>query len=1111
MQTTTSVPTLILPAGTVTFLFTAIENATRLQQQLGRERFGDLVTRHEELLRETFAEHGAVEVEREGDSLLAAFADACEAVAAATSIQRALAAAEWPLPVAVQVRIGLHTGEVGASEPDDVGSALQLGARVAAAAHGGQTLLSGTTAKLVEDGLPADGRLLDLGERLLPGARQPERLFALELEGDGRGRTVMEHRRERAPVVLVGRGRECTMIDALLLGASAGESGALVIRGEPGIGKTALLAYAAERAVGMDVLTTASVEAEADLAFAGLYGLLRPVLGNMGRLPEVQANALAGALGLAPSIGSERFLVSAAALGLLAEAADRRPMLCLVDDAQWLDTPSADALVFAARRLRGERVAILFGARVGDVRTFEAPGVPELVLDGLGDEDARLLLSDRPDPLAPAVRERLLREAAGNPLALLELPGGLSEEQRAGVAALPDTIPLTSRLRAAFAERIERLPEATQTALLVAAVDDTGDASTVLRAVAALGVTADALEPAEASGLVVATGGTIAFRHPLVRAAVSGAATLAQKQRTHAALAAALEGEEHADRRVWHQALATLTADENVAAALEAAGRRSQLRGGHSSAATAFERAATLSEADSARSRRLGAAADAAWAAGQGERAGALIARSLALAEGPERPQLLYLSGVIQGKTGSLAEAVTTLQEGVAASCDASLTLTMLREACDFAWSAGDYDQLTALCRHAAEIPPVTEADHFIVAVARSLAAEISGDHVGAARLCAEAVERAERLDDPQCLMWAATAADREGTWGDGLPHANRAVHLVRDQALVSILPYALQAQAYELLGRSQFDLAYAAAEEGRQLALDIGHLWAAGWNLAHLAKIESLRGRSELVRAHVDDLLACLGRSEADFPSGHVAIARALGLLELTLGRPGEALDRLLVPLADVRYRSTALVVFGLPDAVEAAARSDRLDEVADHLDAYQAWVEQVPNRARLALLARCRALAQESRAELHFEQAAALADALPPFERARTELLFGEWLRRERRRVDARPHLRAALELLQPLGVSPWEERARLELRASGETVRKRHPSTLGQLTPQEQQIALLVADGLTNREIGAQLFLSPRTIDYHLRKVFAKLEIASRTELVRMVVAERGQTPD
>ena len=278
---------------------------------------------------------------------------------------------------------------------------------------------------------------------------------------------------------------------------------------------------------------------------------------------------------------------------------------------------------------------------------------------------------------------------------------------------------------------------------------------------------------------------------------------------------------------------------------------------------------------------------------------------------------------------------------------------------------------------------------------------------------------------------------------------------------------------------------------------------------MAHLAKIESVRGRRDRVLAHLDDLHAFVGRSEADLPSGH--IARALGLLELSLGRPGEALDRLLVPLANVRYRSSPLVVFGLPDAVEAAVRSDRLDEVTDHIDAYQAWVEQVPNRARLALFARCRALAQDSRAELHFEQAVALGDALPPFERARTELLFGEWLRRERRRVDARSHLRAALELLQPLGVPPWEERARSELRASGETVRKRHPSTLGQLTPQEQQIALLVADGLTNREIGAQLFLSPRTIDYHLRKVFAKLEIASRTELVRMVVAERGQTTD
>jgi class 3 adenylate cyclase/DNA-binding CsgD family transcriptional regulator len=1095
----------MLPSGTVTFLFTEIDQSARLLQRLGRERFTRLLDQHEELLRRAFSEHGGVEVKRHGDSIFAAFDSAGAAAAAALRVQRALAVADWPLSTAVRVRIGLHTGEARADPGAYAGSAVRIGSRLVAAAEGGETLVSSATARLLEGGIPARARLLDLGERLLPGVSQPEHLFALELVDVGApaGEPTVALPRLAPEPPLVGRRRERATIDALLARARAGESGSLVVRGEPGIGKSALLAYAAARADGMDVLTTSSVEAEADLAFAGLHGLLRPILGSLSRLPAVQANALAGALGLAPSSSSERFLVSAAALGLLAEAADRRPILCLVDDAQWLDTPSAEALVFAARRLRAERIAILFGARVGDPRTFEGPRLPELILEGLEDEDARALLSDRPGPLAASVRARLLREAAGNPLALLELPAGLSEEQRAGAATLPDTIPLTSRLQAAFAERIDPLPEATRTALLVAATDDTGDVPAVVRALEALGVAPHALEPAEALGLLVTSGGQIAFRHPLVRAAVFGAATIAQRQRTHAALAAALEGEEHADRRVWHQALATLTADEDVAAALEAAARRSQLRGGHSSAATAFERAAKLSETDSARARRLGAAAEAAWAAGQGERAGALIARSLALVDGPERARLLYLRGVIEGRGGSLVDAVETLREGMAASDDSSLTLTILREASDFAEYAGDYEQLTELCVRAREIQPVTETDRFIVAAMASFAAELLCDHVGAARLCAEATELAEGLDDPQCLIWAAGTAGREGMWGDGLRHASRAVHLAREQALLSILPYALRTQAYQLLGRNQFDLSYSAAEEGRQIALDIGHGWVAAWNVAHLAAIDALRGDDDRVHAHVEELHAYIRPSEADSPSSH--IARAFGLLELTLGRPSEALDRLLVPLDNLRYRTSPLVVFGLPDAVEAAARSGRLDEIGAHLDRYASWVEQVPSPARRSLLARCRALADDARAERHFEEAVALGDALPPFERARNELLYGEWLRRERRRVDARAHLRVAVELLQPLGVPPWEERAQAELRASGETLHRHDASALGRLTPQEHQIALLVAEGLTNREIGAQLFLSPRTIDYHLRKVFAKLQIASRLELMRMVMGE------
>jgi DNA-binding CsgD family transcriptional regulator len=919
----------------------------------------------------------------------------------------------------------------------------------------------------------------------------------------------MEPTRARQPggasSLLVGRDRERARIDALLEGARAGESGALIVRGEPGIGKTALLDYAAARAGEMELLRTAGVEAEADLAFAGLYGLLRPILGRLSELPVLQAKALAGALGLAPSGGFERFLASAAVLGLLAEAAEELAVLCLVDDAHWLDTPSADALIFAARRLRAERVAIIFAAREGEGRTFEGGGLPELVLAGLEDEDARALLSDRSDAIASSVRERVLVEAAGNPLALLELPAGLSEEQRAGIDALPDSVPLTARVQAAFAVRVEGLPAATQTMLLIAAADDTGDVASVVSAAAELGVTAEALEPAEASAVVRTDGGRIAFRHPLVRAAVLGAATLAQRQRTHAALAAVLHGEEHADRRVWHHALATLTADENVAAALEAAARRSQLRAGHASAATAFERAAELSAAEPSRSRRLGDAAEAAWAAGQAERARGLVARSLPHAEGPQRARLLYVSGLIEATSGWFPDALGPLLEAIEASEDVSLTLEMLRDGYVFACYAEDRDQLAELTRRAAQVRPATETDRFIAAALLAWGSEFSGDNARGALLAAEAIERAERLDDPSCLIWAAVTADREGSSGDGLRYASRAVALARDRGLVSVLPQALGAQSTELIGRSRFDLAYSASEEGRRLALDVGQPWPAGWNVGNLATVEALRGQEGEARAHVDVLHQLLAASGASLWP-RIVTQRVLGLLDLTLGRPVEALERLRgYAAAPAGVPTTPHRVLGIPDVVEAAVRAHQFDEAAAHLAQLQGWVDQFPTPARLSLLARCQALAAETDAERHYARSIELAKALSPFERARNELLYGEWLRRERRRVDARPHLRSALELFQGLALSPWEERARAELRASGETAYRRDPSTRDQLTPQELQIAHLVAEGMTNREIGAQLFLSPRTIDYHLRKVFAKLQIASRTDLARIDLGE------
>jgi DNA-binding CsgD family transcriptional regulator len=904
---------------------------------------------------------------------------------------------------------------------------------------------------------------------------------------------------------LVGREEECAAIDRLLEVSAGGESSSLVLRGEAGTGKTALLAQAGERGGDRTVLRTTGVEGESDLAFAGLYGLLRPIVDKLGELPEAQSAALSAALGLAPSHGADRLLVSAAALSMLAAAADERPLLCLIDDAQFLDVASAEALVFSARRLAAEPVAMLFAVREGTSRAFAAPGLPELVVEGLGNEPAAQLLEGSAPEATDSVREWLLAEASGNPLALLELPRGLSVAQLEGHAALPETTPLSSRLRSAFVQRIDRLPAETRNALLIAAVDDSGDLAAVVGAAGEVGLSADALDSAERVGLLRAVDGTILFRHPLVRSALLDSATDSQRRGAHAALAAALIDDEDADRCAWHKALATLAPDEAVAAALEASARRFEARAGHASAATAFARAAELSTDADLRTGRRAAAAEAAWAAGQPERARELIARALPLTTGQARAELLHLRGVIEARTGDVRGAVAVLLEAADASEDQSQTLELLAEATNAAAYSGDYEQAAALGARAGAIEPRGETDRFRVAALSGVAAEFVGDHERAAPLLDEAIRRAEQLEDPVALIWAGHMAYMRGTLGDALPYATRAVTIARERALLSILPVALSQQATALTGQGRFKLAYAAAEEGIRLARDFGHQWGLSWNLSNLATLDALRGDEASSRAHADEAmeLAAIGGGT----SMVIGFAEwSLGLLELTLGRPSEATDRLLLVSAGERPESNPLIaLWSIPDQIEAAARSERLDEIADRLESYTDWVLASPSPARLSLLARCRALAGGGGERDQYETALAPDTALPPFELARTELLYGEWLRRKRKRREARPHLRRAADLFRHIGAPPWEERAESELRATGETARRRDPSTLDQLTPQELQIAGLVAAGMTNRQVAAQLYLSPRTIDYHLRKVFSKLGVASRTELVQMGVPE------
>ena len=915
---------------------------------------------------------------------------------------------------------------------------------------------------------------------------------------DGRS-TIHRVREVESPSLgLVGRERECEAVAALIDATRQGRSGSLVIRGEAGIGKSALLTYAGDLADGMIVLRAVGVDAESDLAFAGLFGLLRPVLERLDQLVESQARALASSLGLAGSIGADRFLVSAAVLSLLAAAAEERPVLCLVDDAQWLDRPSIDALLFAARRLGAEPIAIVFGARDKESQSFVGSGIPELVLDGLGGDAARTILGTHEREMSSAVRARLLAEADGNPLALHELPAGLTDDQLAGREPLPEAIPLTPRLEALFRRQIEQLPSSARAALLITAVDNTRDLSAVLGAAAELGLGPEALEPAERLQLITTAENTIAFRHPLMRAAAYETASLSERQRAHTALARALFGDEHADRRIWHQAMATVTGDEEVASALEASARRAQLRGGHASAASAFRRAAELSEDESRRGSRLAASAQAAWDAGQADTAMALIVDALPRASDISRARLLYLRGLLESRRGGSSESVKTLTEAIASSTDPALTAEILHDAVDAASDVGDRAALRAFGERAATLPETAAPERFAKAIVAGYAALGDGHYERARRAFGDALAVADQLDDPTALVWAARAASLGYDMGAGLPYATRAVELARRHGMLSLLPLALDQLGSELVRASRFEQAYAIAEEGYRLSLDLGQGHAA-CHLDNMASVEAVYGREIDARDHAQEAITIARR---DGPRIESSVRATVARRELSLGRVVQAASILLELVTNPQHDPLPHQgLTPLPDAAEAVVRSGwDVAPLAGPLARYRDWVCAVPSDGHRALLARCEALIEARPPEQGFDEAIALAVALPAFERARTELLYGEWLRRQRRRTDARPHLRLAQGEFEILGALPWAARAERELRASGETARKRGPSTLDQLTPRERTIAEMAGTGLSNPEIGAQLFLSRRTVEYHLSKVFSKLGIASRSELIR-----------
>ncbi|MGW0808262.1 AAA family ATPase [Nonomuraea sp. NPDC002799] len=861
--------------------------------------------------------------------------------------------------------------------------------------------------------------------------------------------------------VLWGRDGEQATVRHLLAGARQGTSGVLVLRGDPGIGKTSLLDHAASAAGGMRVLRGSGVESEAELPFAGLHLLLHPVLDRLPRLPRPQADALRGAFGLGPAAG-DRFLVGLGVLSLLSELAAAGSLLCLVDDAHWLDHASADALLIAARRLDADGVALLFAARDPG---FPAPGLPEYRLGGLLPADAAKLLDATAGELPVGLRHRVLAEADGNPLALIELPKSLGLH------------PLTGRLQEAFEHRANALPASARTLLTVAAIDGTGELGTVLAAGRELGASADDLETIRQSGLVAVEGHRLDFRHPLVRAAVQGAAGKEVRLAVHAALARALPEPQDADRRAWHQAAAATAPHEKLAEELESTARRAAERGGGAAAAAAYQRAAELSVDPADRARRLTLAAEAAEYGGRFDHARAIAEH----AGGPNTDpaltsRLIRVRACSDYGMGLLPSAHALLSMGVdhIAEEDPQAAAWLLLDASSLIWLDGDRDMAARTARQLAglrlrEDDPATPV-YLLCRWFAALALRRPAEGLPPLPEVVAAARELAGLDRRGLLLVGALGLAEPDRHTHDL--ATRATAAIRVESRVGLLPQALTYLASTQLALGWHADVRAHAGEAVRIARDTAQpQWAtqAGALLAHLGAIEG-------------EEAACQGFGDA----------RAL--LDLGLGRA----DSALLAYEDLLYgraRNQISAMRVVPDMVEAAVRCGTPGRATQALARFIEWAAILDQPWAHALAHRCRALIEP--AEEHFTTALALHTR--PFEQARTQLLYGEWLRRARRRVDARPPLTSAWQTFDRLDAHPWSARARAELDAAGwATPRSGERDPLAALTPQEGQIVQLAAQGLTNRQIAARLFLSPRTVGQHLYKAFPKLGVTSRTEL-------------
>lgn len=940
--------------------------------------------------------------------------------------------------------------------------------------------------------------------------RQLASLVASRFGGHiGTGPAVASKRMLDAPWhALRGRDNECDVLDRLLKDVRAGRSQALVLRGEAGVGKSALLEYVEQGASDCRVARAAGIEYEMELAYAGLHQLCAPFLDLRGRLPQPQRDALETAFGLSAKPAADRFVVGLAVLGLLSEAAEERPVVWVVDDAQWLDNASALSLAFVARRLLAESVALVFAVREPTV-SRELHGLPELRLGGLSASDSRALLDAVwPGRLDEAVLNRVVAEARGNPLALLELPRALTPAQLAGGFGLPDGTPVASRIEQSFLRRLESLPDDTRRLLLTAAAEPLGDATLLWRAADGLGLRADDAGPAQTAGLID-FGALVRFRHPLVRSAVYQAATVPDRRAVHHALAEATDPALDPDRRAWHRAHAASGLDETLADELELSAGRAQARGGIAAAAAFLERAAELTPDPERRGRRALAAAQVKLESGAAEPAQELLAAAERCPlDGLQRARVARLRAQIAFalRRGSNAPPLLLDAAEQLAPLDARLAREAYLDALGAAIFAGRLHRQVGpkeVATAARTAPPGCEPPRPTDLLLDGLATRYTEGYVAGLAALRRALtafgqDSQEDEDDLRRWFWLPWLVAGD-LWDDEMWEwlSTRAVRVARTSGALNVLPLALTYRAAVHLHAGEFAAASALTEEADAITEATGNAPVKFWSIV----LAAWRG----VEADALDLMSwgLENTTERGEGRGIAGWGYATAVLYNGLGRYEAALAG---ARAGCEYDDLGISGFCLVELVEAAARSGAREEAAVALRRLEERTDAAGTNWALGVQAWARALITDGQAAepLYREALDRLDHPRVRVQLARAHLVYGEWLRRENRRVDAREHLRKAHEMFDRAGALAFADRAGRELSATGETARARTDDARSLLTPQETQIARLARDGLSNPEIGAQLFISPRTVQYHLRKVFQKLDITSRNQLGRIPAA-------